>query len=89
MRAIETGRTVVSISTVGVSGIYAPDGSVMHELETFKPGAMVSEIALRNDITPAVRFGRYFEDAAFILTMILFPIAVVGLTVSKRRKKIS
>lgn len=89
MRAIETGRTVVSISTVGVSGIYAPDGSVMHELETFKPGAMVSEIALRDDITPAVRFGRYFEEASFFLAIAMFSIAVVGLTVSKRRKKTS
>ena len=89
MRAIETGRTVVSISTVGVSGIYSPDGKVIAELETFKPGAMVSDIALRNDITPAIRYGRYVEPVSFFLTLILFPLAVVGLIRQKRRKKSS
>ncbi|NBW74063.1 MAG: apolipoprotein N-acyltransferase, partial [Microbacteriaceae bacterium] len=49
MRAIETGRTVVSISTVGVSGIYSPDGSVISELESFTPAAMVEDIVLRKD----------------------------------------
>jgi apolipoprotein N-acyltransferase len=87
MRAIETGRTVVSISTVGVSGIYSPDGKVVQELETFKPGAMVSDIALRDDITPAVKYGRYAEPASFAFAMILFPLAIVGLIIQKRRKK--
>ena len=87
MRAIETGRTVVAISTVGVSGIYSPDGKIIDELGTFKPGAMVSDVALRNDITPAVKYGRYVEGAAFDLVLVIFPIAVVGLILQRRRKK--
>ena len=79
MRAIETGRTVVAVSTVGVSGIYAADGSVITELESFKPGAMVEEIALRNEITPAVMFGGFVEPIAFALSLIFFPISVIGL----------
>lgn len=78
MRAIETGRTVVSISTVGVSGIYAPDGTVIEELESFKPGAMVSEISLRSDITPAMIFGRYIEPTAFALTLLLSFWAIIS-----------
>ena len=85
MRAIETGRTVVSISTVGVSGIYAADGSVISELESFKPGSMVEEIALRKEITPAVMFGGLVEPTAFVLTLLLLPLAVVGLI--RRRLK--
>ena len=79
MRAIETGRTVVAVSTVGVSGIYAADGSVITELESFKPGAMVEEIALRDEITPAVMFGGFVEPIAFAISLILFPISVIGL----------
>jgi len=87
MRAIETGRTVVSISTVGVSGIYGADGSVISELESFKPGAMVEEIALREEITPAVLFGKYVEPSAFAMSVILFPIAIVGLVIRRMKVK--
>ena len=85
MRAIETGRTVVAVSTVGVSGIYAADGSVITELESFKPGAMVEEIALRKEITPAVMFGGLVEPIAFAISLLLFPLAIVGLI--RRRLK--
>jgi apolipoprotein N-acyltransferase len=87
MRAIETGRTVVAVSTVGVSGIYAPDGSVVTELESFKPGAMVEEIALRNEITPAVMFGGYVEPLAFAISLLLFPLSLVGLFVRRLKAK--
>ena len=87
MRAIQTGRTVVSISTVGVSGIYSPDGKIIEELETFTPGAMVSDISLRNDVTPAVMFGRYIEPGAFIFSSILFPVSIIGLIINRRKRK--
>jgi len=87
MRAIETGRTVVAVSTVGVSGIYAADGSVVTELESFKPGAMVEEIALRNEITPAVRFGGLVEPVAFAISILVFPISVVGLIIRRLRAR--
>lgn len=87
MRAIETGRTVVAVSTVGVSGIYAADGSVVKELESFKPGAMVEEIALRKEITPAVMFGGLVEPLAFSISLILFPISFLGLALRRLRAK--
>jgi len=87
MRAIETGRTVVSISTVGVSGIYYPDGSIEDELPTFTPAAMVANIPLRDNLTPAVRFGRYIEPTSFAIAALLFPIAVIGNIVLRRRRK--
>ncbi len=87
MRAIETGRTVVAVSTVGVSGIYAADGSVITELESFKPGAMVEEIALRNEITPAVMFGGLIEPLAFAFSLILFPISFIGLSIRRLKAR--
>ena len=86
MRAIETGRSVVSISTVGVSGIYSPDGSVIDELETFKPGAMVADIKLRTDKTPAMIFGRYIEPATFYISIGLFLMTMIGSIIARRRK---
>ena len=86
MRAIETGRSVVSISTVGVSGIYSPDGSVIDELETFKPGAMVADIKLRTDKTPAMIFGRYIEPTTFYISIGLFLMAMIGSIIARRRK---
>jgi apolipoprotein N-acyltransferase len=61
LRAIETGRYVVNISTVGVSAIYASDGSIVDEINTFEPGAMIQEVPLRTSITPAMRFGAVFD----------------------------
>jgi len=87
MRAIETGRTVVSISTVGVSGIYAPDGTVIDELESFTPDAMVADITLRSDKTPAMLYGRFIEPTAFFATIGLFLVALIGSIVTRRRGK--
>lgn len=86
MRAIETGRTVVSISTVGVSGIYAPDGTVISELESFKPGAMVADIELRSDKTPAMIYGRFIEPTAFGLTLLLAVMATVSSLIKRFRR---
>ena len=87
MRAIQTGRTVVSISTVGVSGIYHPDGSVEQELTPFEAEHMASDIPLRTEITPAVSIGRYVEPTTFWLASLLFPVALVGNFVAWRKRK--
>lgn len=61
LRAIETGRTVVNISTVGKSAIYAPDGKLISELEWYEPGVMVETVELRTGNTPAVAIGFWLE----------------------------
>ncbi|MTA92226.1 MAG: apolipoprotein N-acyltransferase, partial [Actinobacteria bacterium] len=43
LRAIETGRTVINVSTVGVSAIFNADGSVVSQLPTFEAGVMQQE----------------------------------------------
>lgn len=61
IRAIELGRTVVNISTVGISAMIAPDGSTIARLPWYDPGAMVEDVPLSTAITPAVLAGRQFE----------------------------
>jgi len=85
LRAIETGRTVVNISTVGKSAIFAADGSVIDELEWYEPGAMVAEVELRTGVTPAMRIGGWFDLLNFALVLGL--IAFLTLKPQKRRRR--
>jgi len=57
LRAIETGRSVVQVSTVGVSAIMGPDGGTLSRLETFAPGSMVEDVPLSTMTTPATVLG--------------------------------
>jgi apolipoprotein N-acyltransferase len=61
LRAIETGRAVVNISTVGLSAIYLPDGSVLDELTWYTADAMVQNVPLIRGNTPATGIGLWFD----------------------------
>ena len=61
LRAIETGRAVVNISTVGLSAIYLPDGKTLNELTWYQPGAMVNSVPLYAGITPALILGGWID----------------------------
>jgi apolipoprotein N-acyltransferase len=75
LRAIETGRAIVNISTVGLSMVYAPDGTKLDSLPVFEPGAMITQVPLRTSKTPAMIIGSsvdfFFNLAAALLTMIV------------------
>jgi apolipoprotein N-acyltransferase len=58
IRAVETGRTVVNVSTVGTSQIIRPDGSTLTGLPAGQAGAMIADTDLRAGITPAVLIGQ-------------------------------
>lgn len=57
LRAIETGRSVVNISTVGTSQVIDPDGRTIDSLPAYEPGAMVTDVEMRDGLTPAVALG--------------------------------
>lgn len=57
LRAVEAGRALVNISTVGTSAVVLPDGSVSAQLTPFTRDAMVTEVPLVQGRTPALRFG--------------------------------
>ena len=61
IRAIELGRSVVNISTVGTSAVIAPDGSTVDRLPTHTAGAMLNDVPLSSTTTPAVLLGRQIE----------------------------
>ncbi len=57
LRAIETGRYVVVSSTNGISGVIAPDGSVVDTAAIRTQTVLVDRIGLDSSLTPAVRLG--------------------------------
>lgn len=82
LRAIETGRTLVNISTVGTSAIVAPDGHDIDRLEPFTADSMVAEAALVTGQTPALRIGAM---VAWAWVLCGAAGTVVGATVMLRR----
>ena len=86
LRAIETGRAIVNISTVGVSKVFLPNGEVVAELPIFEHGVMVQTLPLRTSITPAMIIGPTFDSAVNALALALF-LAAVGVGFAKRTKR--
>ncbi|WP_395692038.1 apolipoprotein N-acyltransferase [Nocardioides sp.] len=82
VRAMETGRTVVVASTNGVSGVIAPDGSVVASAAPRTQAALVATVGLDSSITPAVRIGPWTGRLMLALT-------VVGLVLSIRSSRVS
>lgn len=72
LRAMETGRVVVNISTVGLSAIYLPNGEIQSELPWYEAGAMIEKVPLYEGATPAMSIGVWFDllNALFVIMML-------------------
>src|SRR6218665_3754174 len=62
MRAIETGRSVVNVSTVGESQVYDSSGESVASIAANTAGALVTDVQLRRGLTPAVAVDRTTEN---------------------------
>lgn len=78
MRAIETGRSVVNISTVGTSAIIDPLGNDIDRLEWYTGDYMLLDVPLANHTTPATHFGRSIELAVIGLALAGLVVAGAG-----------
>ncbi|TDL43540.1 apolipoprotein N-acyltransferase [Microbacterium oleivorans] len=84
MRAIETGRAVVNISTVGTSQVIGPDGSVIDGLAADTAGALLVDVPLRTGLTPAVVIGPAMQ---WVLGWSALPVLLLlGVFVRRRTK---
>lgn len=61
LRAIESGRAVVNISTVGLSAVIMPTGEVVNSLPSYQAGLMRNNLPLRSSLTPAMAVGGYVD----------------------------
>jgi apolipoprotein N-acyltransferase len=63
LRAVETGRAVLHVSTVGVSAVVAPDGTLLASSSLFEAAVLESQVPLRTSTTWASRLGTGPEAA--------------------------
>ncbi|MEV0891136.1 apolipoprotein N-acyltransferase [Promicromonospora sp. NPDC050262] len=87
LQAITTGRAAVQISTVGVSGVITPDGTVVRDTELFTADQFVVNLPLRSSITPAVAAGYWPGWIVGGLALALVVAGVVGGIGARRRAR--
>ena len=85
LRAIETGRSVVNISTVGHSAIIAPDGSTIDAIAPYAPGAMVDDVPLSTTSTPASVAGAGIALVVSLFGAAGFAMAAIAGAAARRR----
>ncbi|WP_237565260.1 apolipoprotein N-acyltransferase [Ornithinimicrobium cavernae] len=80
VKAVELSRPVVHISTVGVSGLVMPDGSVHEGTELFTRDIISGAVPRRTELTLAARLGPWPERVA----LLALGVSLLG-TVLRRR----
>ncbi|MET0480025.1 MAG: apolipoprotein N-acyltransferase [Mycetocola sp.] len=78
LRAIESSRSLVNISTVGTSQMIGPNGVTLTEIPAYEPGHMVFDVPLVAGKTPAMAAGGQIETfvAFFGLGALIVALAV-------------
>jgi apolipoprotein N-acyltransferase len=85
MRGIETGRSVVNLSTVGTSQVMAPDGTTLDGLPADVAGHMLTEVPLRTGLTPAVVIGPAVKAVLGWGSAVALIVLGIGVAVMRRR----
>jgi apolipoprotein N-acyltransferase len=86
LQAIATGRSIVHVSTVGVTQVVLPDGSVSAQLEPFKPGYLISEVPIMKSITPAMAGFGSLNYLCVLSTLVLFILSLGNFKIVFRKK---
>ena len=84
LRAVEHGRTVLSDSTVGVSAVIRPDGSLVGATRLFTPAIITATVPLRHTLTLSDRLGGGLE---WVLVAVGLTGAAVGVCSRGRRDR--
>lgn len=87
IRAMEHGRAIVHVSTVGVSALIRPDGTLVAPTALFTAAALEDELPLRTGRTLATRLGPWPEYLAVLLLLALVVAALVDAGPVGRRRK--
>ena len=81
VKAVELGRSVVHVSTVGVSGLVMPDGSVHDKTELFTQDIISGSVPRRTDLTLAAQLGWWPERIAVTGLAVM----ILGAVLTRRR----
>lgn len=84
LRAVELGRSVVNISTVGTSAIITPEGKTLDQLPTYTEGYMIERVPTATHTTSAALWGKQLEW--WLMTLGLSALAIAGFA---RRRQVN
>lgn len=84
LRALEHGRTVLQVSTTGVTAVIGPDGRIRNESGAlFEPDVIVASVPLRTATTPATWLGPVPEYVLAALALAGIVLALLPLRRSR------
>lgn len=84
VRAVEFGRSIVHVSTVGVSALITPDGAAHQKTDLFTQDVLSGSLPLRSAFTPATHLGAWPGIAA---TLAAAAAVLVRATQSRRARR--
>ena len=85
LRAVETGRYVLVAATNGVSGVVAPDGSVLDRADPRTQAVLVQQVGLSQELTPAVRIGPWLGRACLLAAVLALVVGTLPYRRNSRR----
>lgn len=86
IRAVEYGRAVAHVSTVGISAMVQPSGHVLESTELFTPAVLSSRLDVRSQHTPAYYLGQPLEWLLTALTPAALFVALRNRSTTTREK---
>jgi apolipoprotein N-acyltransferase len=89
LRAIEHGRAVAHVSTVGVSALIAPDGRELARSSLFTPAVLEASLPRRTALTVADRVGGWPEAVLTAAGLLAALLAGLALSAGSRDRRLS
>jgi apolipoprotein N-acyltransferase len=87
LRAVEHGRAVVHVSTVGTSALVMPDGTLVDPTALFTPAVVSGQVPLRTSLTVADRVRQAGVPVEGLLVALGLVGAAGGLLTSRRSRR--
>jgi len=87
LRAVEHGRAVVHVSTVGTSALVMPDGALVDPTSLFTPAVVSGQVPLRTSLTVADRVRQAGVPVEGLLVALGLLGAAGGLLTSRRSRR--
>ena len=84
-RAVETGRTIVRASNVGVSGIVLPDGSTESATKIFERTTINRKVPIYHYDTIYLKYGNWFLYLVYLMTAGIFIFHFRKLKIEKKK----